>query len=163
MLGPHCDNGAQQLNYAAYLDEVPEHCAGLSLWPGSHRTMYCKRHASRRLKKDLTCPIKWIAKKCIRKKIKIRNICNISIEEKRASKEIGSSLEADLKIQLSQKLKNLTENTDFSELCITSKAEVSYKEDVDITAITAKAKGSKCSICWKIKEKACDRANCAVN
>ena len=37
--------------------------------------------------------------------IKIRNICNISIEEKRASKEIGSSLEANLKIQLSRKLK----------------------------------------------------------
>ncbi len=36
--------------------------------------------------------------------IKIRNICNISIEEKRAGKEIGSSLEADLKIQLSKKL-----------------------------------------------------------
>jgi isoleucyl-tRNA synthetase len=29
--------------------------------------------------------------------IKIRNICNISIEEKRASKEIGSSLEGKLK------------------------------------------------------------------
>ena len=36
--------------------------------------------------------------------IKIRNICNISIEEKRASKEIGSSLEARLKINLNQKL-----------------------------------------------------------
>ena len=32
--------------------------------------------------------------------IKIRNVCNISIEEKRASKEIGSSLEASLKINL---------------------------------------------------------------
>ena len=31
--------------------------------------------------------------------IKIRNICNISIEEKRASKEIGSSLEAEINIQ----------------------------------------------------------------
>ena len=31
--------------------------------------------------------------------IKIRNVCNISIEEKRASKEIGSSLEAEIKIQ----------------------------------------------------------------
>ena len=37
--------------------------------------------------------------------IKIRNICNISIEEKRASKEIGSSLEADLKIQIKSKIK----------------------------------------------------------
>ncbi|ETA70599.1 isoleucine--tRNA ligase [Candidatus Pelagibacter ubique] len=95
--------------------------------------------------------------------IKIRDICNISIEEKRASKEIGSSLEADLKIQLNQKLKKLTENTDFSELCITSKAVVSYKDDIETTALTTKAKGSKCSICWKIKETACDRDNCTVN
>jgi isoleucyl-tRNA synthetase len=29
---------------------------------------------------------------------KIRDICNLSIEEKRASKEIGSSLEASLKL-----------------------------------------------------------------
>ena len=35
--------------------------------------------------------------------IKVRNVCNISIEEKRASKEIGSSLEASLKINLDQK------------------------------------------------------------
>ena len=26
-----------------------------------------------------------------------------------------------------------------------------------------KAKGSKCSICWKIKETPCNRANCALN
>ena len=95
--------------------------------------------------------------------IKIRNICNISIEEKRTNKVIGSSLEADLKIQLNQKLKNLTENTDFSELCITSRAEVNYKDDIETTAVTSKAKGSKCSVCWKIKETACNRANCALN
>ena len=40
--------------------------------------------------------------------LKIRNICNASIEEKRASKEIGSSLEADLKINLNTKLKEYT-------------------------------------------------------
>ena len=89
--------------------------------------------------------------------IKIRNICNISIEEKRASKEIGSSLEASLKIELNQKLKNLTENTDFSELCITSKAEVGYKDNTDTTAITSKAKGTKCPVCWKINEGPCPR------
>ena len=89
--------------------------------------------------------------------IKIRNICNISIEEKRASKEIGSSLEADLKIQLNQNYKNLTENTDFSELCITSKAEVTYKDDIEIEAITIKAKGSKCPVCWKINDGPCPR------
>ncbi len=89
--------------------------------------------------------------------IKIRNFCNISIEEKRAGKEIGSSLEADLKIQISQKLKNLTENTDFSELCITSKAEVSYKDDIEIIVSTSKAKGTKCPVCWKINEGPCPR------
>ena len=89
--------------------------------------------------------------------IKIRDICNISIEEKRASKEIGSSLEASLKIELNQKLKNLTENTDFSELCITSKAEVSYKDNTHTTAITSRAKGTKCQVCWKINEGPCPR------
>ena len=95
--------------------------------------------------------------------IKIRNICNISIEEKRASKEIGSSLEADLKIELNKKIEKLIKDTDFSEICITSKAKVSYKDDIETTAITTKAKGSKCSICWKIRESACDRVNCALN
>ena len=116
--------------------------------------------------KFLEIPIKFKNEKINEKwleLIKIRDACNISIEEKRASKEIGSSLEADLKIKMSQKLKNLTEKTDFSELCITSKAEVSYEDDIETTAITSKAKGSKCSICWKIKEAACDRANCAVD
>ncbi len=89
--------------------------------------------------------------------IKIRDVCNVSIEAKRASKEIGSSLEADLKIQISQNLKKLTKNTDFSELCITSKAEVTYKDGVETTAITNKAKGTKCPICWKINEGPCPR------
>ncbi len=89
--------------------------------------------------------------------IKIRNICNISIEEKRASKEIGSSLEASLKINLNQKLQNVTENIDFSELCITSKAEVSFNEDDETTVITSKANGTKCPVCWKINEGPCPR------
>jgi len=89
--------------------------------------------------------------------IKIRNICNISIEEKRASKEIGSSLEADLNIQINKKLKVITENIDFSELCITSKAKVDYRDDIETTAITIKAKGSKCPVCWKINETSCPR------
>ena len=79
--------------------------------------------------------------------IKIRNICNVSIEEKRASKEIGSSLEAELKIELNQKMKRSVNNIDFSELCITSKAEVLFKDDIETTAYATKAKGSKCSMC----------------
>ena len=89
--------------------------------------------------------------------IKIRNICNISIEEKRATKEIGSSLEAKLKINLDKKLSEITENIDFSELCITSSAEVIYNVNIETSAETTKAKGNKCPVCWKITEEACPR------
>ena len=92
--------------------------------------------------------------------IKIRNICNISIEEKRAAKEIGSSLEAELKIELNKKLKDKVDNIDFSEFCITSKAEVIFNNNEEITVTASKAKGSKCSTCWKIKEVACERSTC---
>ncbi len=89
--------------------------------------------------------------------IKIRNVCNISIEEKRATKEIGSSLEAKLKINLNKKLSEITKNIDFSELCITSSSEVIYNENIETSAETTKAKGNKCPVCWKISEVACPR------
>jgi len=89
--------------------------------------------------------------------IKIRNICNISIEEKRASKEIGSSLESELKIYLNKKLFDIGKNVDFAELCITSKAEIFYKENSEIIIETNKAEGSKCPVCWKISLDPCSR------
>ena len=95
--------------------------------------------------------------------IKIRNVCNISIEEKRASKEIGSSLEASLKINLDEKLSEITHHVDFSELCITSNAEVFYSKNSEISVQTNKAKGLKCSVCWKITEFACSRRACPIN
>ena len=95
--------------------------------------------------------------------IKIRNLCNISIEEKRASKEIGSSLEAEITIHLNTKLKELTNNIDFAELCITSKAEIVYGENLETKVDTNKSKGSKCSLCWKIKEESCGRELCPKN
>ena len=60
-------------------------------------------------------------------------------------------------VNLNEKLRNVTNNVDFSELCITSKAEVSYAEEVETTAITSKAKGTKCPVCWKINEASCPR------
>jgi isoleucyl-tRNA synthetase len=92
--------------------------------------------------------------------IKIRNICNISIEEKRASKEIGSSLEASLKINLDKKLNEISKDIDFSELCITSSAEVSYLENSETKVQTTKAEGLKCQVCWKITKDACSRKAC---
>ena len=95
--------------------------------------------------------------------IKIRNACNISIEEKRASKEIGSSLEASLKINLDKKFNEISKDVNFSELCITSNAEVSYFENSEIKVETTKAVGSKCQLCWKITKEACLRKICPQN
>ncbi len=95
--------------------------------------------------------------------IKIRNLCNVSIEEKRAAKVIGSSLEAEIKIHLDQNLESITKDIDFSELCITSKAEVNYENNIDANVLTEKAKGTKCPMCWKINEKGCARSNCPQN
>ncbi len=92
--------------------------------------------------------------------IKIRDKCNSSIELKRAAKEIGSSLEANLTIQLNQKLAKLSEGIDFSELCITSSAKIEKNKDKnseDVTIVTTKAEGDKCPVCWKISIKPCDR------
>ena len=92
--------------------------------------------------------------------IKIRDICNLSIEEKRASKEIGSSLEADIVIKLNSKFLELTKNIDFAELCITSKSIVKKNNKDEIIVETKKAKGNKCPICWKITVDACERHQC---
>jgi len=89
--------------------------------------------------------------------IDIRNKCNISIEEKRVKKEIGSSLEAELKIKLNNKLKEVTEKVDFAELCITSKAEITYGDIKDMNISTKKASGTKCPVCWKINIEPCSR------
>ena len=90
---------------------------------------------------------------------KIRNNCNISIEEKRAEKIIGSSLEAKIEVKLKSKLYEIAKNIDFAELCITSDAQISEDQKIseDISVITFKAEGEKCPVCWKIKKNKCER------
>ena len=85
----------------------------------------------------------------------------MSIEEKRANKEIGSSLEASLEIKINKQLFNISKNTDFAELCITSHAEISEFKGETIEVKTTKAKGIKCPTCWKIRENKCSRPLCA--
>ena len=89
--------------------------------------------------------------------IKIRDKCNLSIEEKRSSKIIGSSLEALLKIKLNKENFEITKGIDLSELCITSSAQVEKTEKNEIFVETEKAKGNKCSVCWKISPQPCER------
>ena len=89
--------------------------------------------------------------------IKIRDHCNLSIEEKRANKLIGSSLEASLLVNLNNKYKEITKNIDLSELCITSSVKINYDDNVDMDVETTKALGEKCPICWKISKTPCTR------
>ncbi len=99
---------------------------------------------------------KWIELK------RIRDICNISIEEKRASKDLGSSLEASLTISLNKKTMDFTKGIDFSELCITSAAKVLESNSDDVKVTTVKANGEKCSVCWKISNTVCKRDSCGL-
>ena len=82
---------------------------------------------------------------------------NIPKIAKRVSKEIGSSLEANISINLDEKMINNFESIDFSELCITSSAIVKKTLSNEITVITNKAEGEKCSVCWKINKNGCER------
>ena len=91
------------------------------------------------------------------KLIKIRDVSNISIEEKRSSKEIGSSLEANIDIKLNKEYFEISKNIDFSELCITSKASITENTDNYIVVEATKAKGNKCPVCWKISIEPCKR------
>ena len=94
---------------------------------------------------------KWIGLK------KIKDICNISIESKRANKEIGSSLEVDLNIKLNKDLYEIAKNIDFSELCITSSAIIEQSNVEGVVVETKKAEGNKCPVCWKISTESCKR------
>ena len=89
--------------------------------------------------------------------MKIRDICNLSIEEKRASKEIGSSLEAAIFLKLDKEKMKIAEGIDFAELCITSSAEIQPTDTKEITVQTIKAEGNKCPVCWKISKEPCPR------
>ena len=96
------------------------------------------------------------------KLILIRDTCNLSIEEKRANKEIGSSLESSLEIELSEELFELFNDVDFAELCIASSAKIKEGSEEEIKVLTTKALGKKCPICWKISQDGCERPNCKL-
>ena len=119
-----------------------------------------KKNKSIHLENFVDFPKKFENKKIAEKwseLIKIRDICNISIEEKRASKEIGSSLEAELNVKINKKFKQIIKDIDLSELCITSKANISFDDQSDISVSTQKASGQKCKVCWKIRVDPCER------
>ena len=115
-------------------------------------------------------PADWENKKLYEKwgKLKvIRNVVNAGIEVKRSNKDIGSSLEADIEIYLGEEYLELVKNINLSEYFITSKARVKKMINDDkifklndisnVGVLVEKAKGEKCSRCWKILGNPCDR------
>ena len=120
-------------------------------------------------------PSTWENQKLFEKleKLKIlRNVANAAIEVKRSSKEIGSSLEANIEIYLGKEYLDLVKGIDLSEYFITSKAlaKPTVKDDKlfklneveNVKVLATKAKGKKCSRCWKILENPCQRNNCGL-
>ena len=120
-------------------------------------------------------PQEWKNEKLFQKwdQLKIlRNVVNAAIEVKRSNKDIGSNLEADVQIYLNKEYLKLVEDVDLSEYFITSKASALSMIDDDklftldevnhVKVFVKKAKGKKCSRCWKILEAPCKRNNCEL-
>jgi len=115
-------------------------------------------------------PVKWKNEKLFEKweKFKtIKKVVNAAIEVKRANKDIGSSLEADVQIYLNEDYLKIVKDFDLSENFITSKAEAKKLINTDnlfklenvkeIAVLVKKAEGEKCPRCWKIFTGPCMR------
>ena len=96
------------------------------------------------------------------KLFEIKQDANVAIEEKRSSKEIGSSLEAQIKLTVNKNKFELLKNLNLAEYFITSKAEKILSENDETTIKVNKAVGEKCQRCWKILEKKCIRPDCPI-
>jgi len=54
-------------------------------------------------------------------------------------------------------LYGISNNIDFSELCIISSAIVNQSDEEEVIVKTTKAEGNKCPVCWKINREKCER------
>jgi isoleucyl-tRNA synthetase len=94
----------------------------------------------------------------------IRQEVNVAIEKKRTNKEIGSSLEANVTINLNDKEFKLMEDLDLEEYFIASSVKKFKNKNEDKLKIEIKkAVGTKCTHCWKILDQKCKRKFCGIN
>ncbi len=104
-------------------------------------------------------PKSWENKKLFEKwekLLKVRQQVNVAIEEKRSEKIIGSSLEADVEIKLPKTEFDLLKGIDAQELFIISNVVQNLSKKNEILVSVKKAKGTKCSRCWKIVQEVKD-------
>jgi isoleucyl-tRNA synthetase len=91
---------------------------------------------------------------------KVRDVVLAALEPARASKEIGSSLEAAPEIYVSGKYADAVAGLNMAELCITSSAQViaapvpagavTLQQTEGVGVVFRKAEGKKCERCWKV-------------
>ncbi len=79
---------------------------------------------------------------------KVRDAVLAELEPHRASKEIGSSLEAHPVILANTDYQSAMDGIDMAEICIVS--QVTIKDGDDLAVEFGKADGNKCARCWKI-------------
>ncbi len=78
------------------------------------------------------------------------------LEVLRKEKKIGSSLEAQISINLHKDYESLLSNLDWAEICITSSSKVKYEDSEHLRGLTISwlgnlvADGDKCIRCWKV-------------
>jgi isoleucyl-tRNA synthetase len=87
--------------------------------------------------------------------IELRNATNKAIEEKRMAGEVGSSLQAELEIELGEALHGLTRfGEDLRFILITSKVNgvKSSKKDIKYSVSVKASTHHKCDRCWHYRE-----------
>ena len=103
---------------------------------------------------------------------KLRSEVNNSIEDKRNEKIIGSSLESNVHIYLDKEYLPFLKNINLADLLICSDATLNNENikfleaDKNIKGLKiaiSKSEGIKCSHCWKILTKKCERKNCGIS
>lgn len=108
----------------------------------------------------------------------VRSVVTACLEQKRASKEIGASLEAKPTVILgNQPLYEKVSEVNFADICIVSDVDIKHAgipegvftlpEFKEIGVIFNHAEGKKCARCWKIlpevTEDLCGRCDSVVN
>jgi len=98
----------------------------------------------------------------------VRETITSTLEPHRASKEIGSSLEAAPIIKVSNDYKNALSNIDIADVAIVSNVVIQDGDTLEVDF--AKAEGEKCNRCWKVLpevsnhgERICNRCDAVVN